>query len=78
MIFLAEKLEQYKGYKTIAWAEALKEYCNTLYPNLEKYNTHEAKDVPVPEDWNADNETPRAIWERISREKSLEDDRFFS
>jgi dephospho-CoA kinase len=75
--FLADMLIQYKSYQKIAWAEALKEYCNTLYPNLEKYNTHEAKDKPVPEDWNKDNETPRNIWERVSREKAIQDDRFF-
>lgn len=75
--FLTDKLIQYKGYQKIAFADALKGYCNKLYPNLEKYNTHEAKDVPVPEDWNKDNETPRDIWERVSREKAKEDDRFF-
>ena len=75
--FLTDKLIQYKGYQKIAFADALKDYCNKLYPNLEKYNTHEAKDVPVPEDWNKDNETPRDIWERVSREKAQEDDRFF-
>lgn len=75
--YLSNKLIQYKGYNEIAFADSLKDYCNKLYPNLEKYNTHEAKDIPVPEDWNKDNETPRDIWERVSREKALEDDRFF-
>ena len=75
--YLSDKLVQYKSYKTIAWADSLKEYCNEIYPGLKKYNTPELKDQPIPEDWNTNNETPREIWERISREKSLEDDRFF-
>jgi len=75
--FLTDLLVERKDYKRLAWADSLKEFCNTLYPNLKKYNTHEAKDVPVPESWNTDNETPRDIWERVSREKAQEDDRFF-
>ena len=75
--FCSNKLVQYKGYKTIAWADSLKEYCNEIYPGIEKYNTPELKDKVIAEDWNKNNETPRAIWERISREKAIDDDRFF-
>jgi len=76
--YLADLVLKHKPqYRKIAWADSLKEYCNELYPGLEKYNTPEAKDETVPESWNTNNETPRDIWERVSREKSNEDDRFF-
>lgn len=75
--FLADKLFQYKGYQKIAFADAVKDYCNGLYPNLEKYNLHETKDTPVPEEWNKDNETPRDIWYRVSNEKKVQEDEEF-
>jgi hypothetical protein len=76
--YLADLLIQHKpNYIKIAFADALKDYCNELYPQLKKYNTPELKDSPINEPWNIYNETPRNIWERISREKSIEDPLFF-
>jgi len=75
--YLADFLVSTYGFTKIAWADSLKNYCNTIYPNLGFYNNHENKDKIVPETWNIKHETPRDIWQRISREKSKTDDRFF-
>ena len=74
--YLADLLDK-TGYARLAWADALRQYCNEQYPNLEVYNTHRAKDAVVPEEWNTAQETPREIWERISLHKAQDNEKFF-
>ena len=75
--YLANKLVVQKGYKRIAFADSLKEYCNHKYKNLAEYDIPEKKDTVVQEPWNINKETARQIWIRESVQKSQQDDRFF-
>ena len=76
--FLTELIKKHKHeYKSIAFADSLKTYCDELYPGIEKYNTPELKDKIINEVWNKNRETAREIWLRVSREMAVKDDKFF-